>query len=102
MTRQLIALKRFGHTAFNEFPLGELAEAVIDSVVGVIGPRMERIEGETVLVSFFWVGKSPPVIENASLNRFGLCRADSDVLACAIASDDAPRSAVSESQMRTE
>ncbi|WP_057923042.1 hypothetical protein [Lysobacter capsici] len=81
MTRQLIALKRFGNTGFNDLPLGELAEAVIDGVLGVINPRMERIEGETAFVSFCWMGTSPPTIDNASLNRFGLCRIDIDLAA---------------------
>ncbi|UJB19258.1 MULTISPECIES: hypothetical protein [Lysobacter] len=81
MARQLIAFKRFGQTGFNELPLGELAEAVMDGVTGVINPRTERIEGETVFVSFCWMGTSPPVIDNASLNRFGLCRINIDVAA---------------------
>jgi hypothetical protein len=81
MTRQLIALKRFGHTGFNDLPLGELAECVIDGVPGVINPRTERIKGETAFVSFCWMGKSPLVIDDASLNRFGLCRTDIDVVA---------------------
>jgi hypothetical protein len=81
MTRQLLALKRFGHTGFNDLPLGELAECVIDGVPGVINPRRERIEGDTVFVSYCWTGTSPPVIDNASLNRFGLCLADIDVAA---------------------
>jgi hypothetical protein len=81
MTRQLIALKRFGNMGFNDLPLGELAECVIDGVLGVINPRAERIEGEAVFVSYCWTGTIPPVIDNASLNRFGLCRADIDVAA---------------------
>ncbi|MBT2746189.1 MULTISPECIES: hypothetical protein [unclassified Lysobacter] len=102
MTRLLIVLKRSGHTGFNDLPLGELAECVIDGVAGVINPRTERMEGETVFVSYSWVGTSPPVIDNASLNRFGLCLADTNDVAYAITSDDAPRSAVSGSQMRAD
>ncbi|MBT2748249.1 MULTISPECIES: hypothetical protein [unclassified Lysobacter] len=102
MTRLLIALKRSGHTSFNDLPLYELAEAVIDGVPGVINPRTERLEGETVFVSFYWMGAGPPVIDNASLNRFGLCRADANVVTYAITSDEAPRSAVSGSQMRAD
>src|SRR5688572_10846589 len=101
MARQTIALKRFGNTRFNTLPLGELAEAVIDSVAGVINPRTERIDGETVFVSFCWMGTSPLVIDNDSLNRFGLCLADVEVAAYANISDDSRPSIVPEATSTT-